>query len=334
MDGLREHKLSGAELESALALLPAMIASESEFFVEGGAYLAGKHRRTECVPALIASLEREKRSTKYWNPEPTRCLLDALIRLDARVSADLLLTRPKKEFASQTYLLLAKADPPDLEGLVRFFDLGWDSLSGHWASACTLVAAGEPRVVEPLLIAQPWPLEFVVRDPDSLRGMTFCCRGGAHRSSHPVWPPRVLYNLKLPRTGSADLEVGFSRSEYATGWWNDGLSEVQDQLEWRLRLLERQLGSLAPDFRERLTADHAFEDNTGFLEALDRSADAVLAPLHDAIHRAAELNMISDVDAVTKQLRVRITLVDHRSEPASPLPRTKKRANVEFVEDR
>ncbi|MEO6709654.1 MAG: hypothetical protein ABI054_11175, partial [Planctomycetota bacterium] len=195
LDGLRKNTILGEERESALGMLPAMIASETQFFVEGGAYLAGKHRRTECVPYLIASLERENRRTVDSSSEPTRCLLDALIRLDARVSADVLLTRPQTEFASQTYLLLAKADRPDLQGLLRFYDLGWDSLAGHWASACTLVAAGGTGVVQRLLVAQPWPLEFVVRDHGA--GMESSLRrgSGVRCSSHPLWPPRTRYSL-------------------------------------------------------------------------------------------------------------------------------------------
>src|SRR5688572_27531707 len=110
MQALRDGNAGEASFDAALPLLSELIRSGSGSFVAGGAHLAGQLGRSECVPALVAALEHENARPANGSEHPTRAVLDALIRLGARVPREALLARPDVRFAPQVYVL-SRFDP-------------------------------------------------------------------------------------------------------------------------------------------------------------------------------------------------------------------------------
>lgn len=334
LDELRRGDAQSPEFAAAAERLPELLASGAGFFVEGAAFVAGQHARKECVPALIAALEHENRRAPDGSDEPTRCLLDALIRLDARVPADVILARVEPQFAPQAHLLMAKGEKPDLDGLLRLYELGWTDLLAHWASACKLVAARDPRILHSLLFATPWEVEFAVCDD----GNDYVARGmssGVACSRHPRWPPRVLYELQLPDAQGSSLEVGFKRSQFTTCWWNHGLSRAYEPAAQRMKLVELALGEATPDLRPRLAPPllYTYSDDASCLEALDVCADGAFLALEAVARRAVEKQLFSEEQRALPPFRLQINLRDCRVDPAAPLPKPPPRANVEFRGD-
>lgn len=320
LDAMRFGKPGEAKFDASLSDLPTLIASRSAFFVAGGAYLAGRHDRKECIPALIEALKHENARPELADPSQKRSVLDALIRLDARVPVDVVMTRPELEFITQTYLLLERDPEHGRDGLMRLLDLKCTDLPAHWASAQSLVRSHDPRIVPWLLAGSDWTFEVRVTD-DGEQWQTPICTGNRHSSSdHELWPPRVSYELELPGVEFSDVPIGFVRREDTRQW--TGIQRVSaETLEHRrVKLLQHLLGD-APEAELMHPNEHVWIDLPNG-EPLEPPLRAHVADLRSRIARVEtalrRLGWIGEKTVVAPTV-FRVALCDYRKQPHEPL---------------
>jgi hypothetical protein len=320
LDAMRYGKPGETKFDASLASLPTLIASRSAFFVAGGAYLAGQHDRKECIPSLVEALKHENARPETADPSQKRSVLDALIRLDARVPVDIVMTRPELEFITQMYLLLERDTEHGRDGLMRLLDLKCTDLPAHWASAQALVRARDPRIAPWLLAGSDWTFEVRVTD-DGEHWQTPICTGiGRSSSDHELWPPRVSYELELPGIEFSDGPIGFKRREDTRSW--TGIQRVSaETLEHRrVKLLQHMLGD-APEAELLHPNEHVWFDLPGNAP-LEPPLRAHVADLRSRIGRVEaalrRLGGIGEKTVVAPPI-FRVALGDYRKQPHAPL---------------
>ena len=192
LDELRTGESGEPGFDRALPRLQELIDSDITWFVQGGAWLAGHHGRTECVPALIKALARDDELTVGNASRAKPAILDALVRLKARVSPDLLATSLEPGLLAPTFLLLARDPERARDAMHELWKAAHKHRETRWAAACALVEWRDPRVGSLLLNGTDWNLEVVVHDPGSPSYEGGGGGGGGWGTSHEVWPPRVF----------------------------------------------------------------------------------------------------------------------------------------------
>lgn len=240
MDGLRERRLRGAALEEALRRLPELIASESTFLADGGAYLAGEYGRAECVPDLQRALARTRPGEQGGDERSTALIFDALIRLDARVDAKLALERANPMLAAPAYLLLAGGETPDVEGLAALAERKWLDSPAHWCARYTLALQGDRRGLEGLWFDAPWHWDVEWNEGGSLTHSIWGVSRGT--SSHEIWPPRVLYRLHWDAGAPPRARIAHERTTHSRSWWTPVAWNDRERAAWRLSALEDLCG--------------------------------------------------------------------------------------------
>jgi hypothetical protein len=321
LDAMRNGKPGEAAFDASLVRIPQLIDSDSGVFIEAGAYLAGEHRRAECVPALIERLRREneRHADNYYSAK--RTVLDALLRLDAQVPIDVVLARPERDFVSQMYLLLVRNREHGRDGLTQLLDLRWIDTTAHWASACALVEARDPRIAACLISGWDWEFSVGVRDLKSNVELSWSGWGSVSCTAHEIWPPRTSYTLVLPTKEQPLQPIAFNRREAKTCMFSPHTVEPYERTELRARLLDR----LLRDEPERTLA-HESEDL--FIEwregaSLDTPLRDRVSELRDRIGKmAVALRRIGLIDdrTVLPPLSFRVRIQDLRDNHAAPLP--------------
>lgn len=255
LDGLRTRRLQGDALEDALRHLPKLIASESAFFADAGAFLAGEYGRAECVPALRRALARTPPPGQDVDSRSTLLIFDALIRLDARVDAKLVLDRVNRELAIPAYLLFARGETPDVDGLAALAERGWQDSPAHWCARYTLALHGDPRGARGLWFDAPWHWDVEWNEGGHLGGeMQGVSRGS---TAHKVWPPRILYRVHWDDGAEPRARISHLRTTHSRSWTNPVPLNQRARAEWRLCALEDLFGSeVVEPLRPRVIALH------------------------------------------------------------------------------
>ncbi|MCC7012499.1 MAG: hypothetical protein IT454_08065 [Planctomycetes bacterium] len=333
LDALRAGQPGEAAFESALHSLPALLASRSGAFVAGAAHLAGKHARSECAPALIAALENENRRAANGSLEPTRAILDALVRLDVAAPSEVLLARPEGDLANLLYLALAceKDAAKRVAGLARLLELGWVASEAHWAAACRLAAARDPRLARWLISGAPWELCFAVQDAGDESGVAYSSGGGRWSTSHALWPPRAEYSLELPARGAALEAIAARRTEHASSGPMPRTLGVDERMQWRGRLLAALLERDVQLGPETLAASTTLVDGAELASALDAHVAAARERIRAALGMLAAAKLVTDPEPLLSKLRFSVVLSDQRLEPSAPIVWPKSSASVELV---
>lgn len=321
LDVLRDGQPGEAAFEAALPRLPELLASRSSVFVEGAAYLAGIHGRSECADALIDALRHENERPPDRSASTTRCILDALIQLDVAAPAEVLLARPDPELATMLYLALSCEPDPEraATSLVRFVALGWCADRPYWAAAVELAVARDPRIVAHAFAAD-WELQVGVRDPRSADEVPDTLGGGRWTVSHAMWPPRVQYELKLPDSGAPLDRIEYTRHEHDRSGPQPSRLFPHERIAWRARILrELAPGSPALDLPAATAYVETFDR-----ASLERAVREHVARARSLLATAAEelerSKLLPDAAAATAALRFSVELVDLRSDRSTPLP--------------
>jgi hypothetical protein len=331
LDALREGQPGETRFEAAKPRLTELLASESDFFVEGAAYLVGQHRLGEFAPALVDALRTEAQRPKGKSTKAYSLLLDALIQLDHTAPAELILARASEEYAEFVYLALAceKDDQRAADNLARFVALGMRSESAYWAAAIELTAARDPRIVDELLAGAPWEFALGLRDPgsDALASERFSARFSC--SSHDQWPPVVRYRVELPSlTGPLD-GIRHERTEHARSTSRTIGLRLEERVGWRLRLL-RELHSGVTAF-----PPSAFEIYLDDVNSLSKAGHAHVAVLHSEVsrlaHKLADLGLIADAQVASNRATFRVEVYDLRSDRRPRLSAPTDTESVRFV---
>jgi hypothetical protein len=319
LEALRAGAPGEAAFEAALPRLPELIRSRSDWFVAGGAYLAGKHGRSECVPALLDIL----RASDDARADDRHVVLDALIRLDARVEPARLALDPK--LPAESLILLARDLPNNRDELAELMHACAQDEPSRWVAAGLLVEADHTRIAAFLIADTEWPIDVVVRDPGSEVGLGSGAVGSRMLISHPPWPPRFCYELSLPEPGSAFAPVRFERREYADGMRLPSPVPADRRNELRARLLDGWLKGLAPGDGPRADEDLLL-DWRGSADFESRLRDHI-AGLRGRIARAAsELEAAGKFDRapyIAACAWIRVELHDLREDGVGSLPRPK-----------
>lgn len=322
LDALRAGAPGEPAFDEALPQLPELIASGSGWFVASGAYLSGRHSRAECIPALVEALGRENAAPPDHADFTKVAILDALILLEAEVPATLVTQRLEANTLAPSFLLLARQGESAADGLLALFDAAPANDEARWAAACALVAARHPRIAQRLLAGMEWELDLVVRDPGS--GAAVGQTGGiaCWTSAHAQWPPRVIYDLRLPADGEPLMPVGFERRERTRSGRLPARLYAPERTAWRARLIDDLLGESEERGLLRRSEDMSIE----WTDA-DAYAGAVRAhclDFHDRIARvAARLESAGFLERgqdVAASATIRIRIHDLRDSPATPLP--------------
>jgi hypothetical protein len=331
LDALREGQPGETRFEAAKPRLAELLASQSDFFVEGAAYLVGRRRFGEFAPALVEALRTDAQRPKGKSTKAYSLLLDALIQLDHAAPADLILARASEEHAALVYLALGceKDERRAADNLERFVALGMRSEPAYWAAAIELTTARDPRIVDELLVGAPWELVVGVRDSssDSTLGETLELR--TQSWSHPQWPPFVNYRLTLPSPAGALDEIRRARSEHVRSAALPSRLGFHARLAWRLRLLRELHAGVA-----RLLPS-AFEiyvaDVNSISSAVDIQVAALRGELSEIVRELAELGFVADPQGTSSRLTFRAELHDLRSDRGSPLVAPADTESVRFV---
>jgi len=320
LDALRYKKPGDAEFDASLARLPELIASGSGAWVAGGAHLAGQYKRSECVPALLDALKKENERPAEGADFPKRAVLDALLRLDARVPVGLAMARPEREFANQVYLLLASDAEHGRDGMIQLLDLKWIDSTAHWASACALVDARDKRIAERLIAGWDWEFRVRVVKPGSALGGSIGRNGGGS-SSHDLWPPRATYELELPTQDQPLQPIAFVRSEATRHWTLPRVIDVSERMQRRAQLLTILLRTEPESSLVREAEDLSIELSEG--EAYETPLRTHAADLRERIGKlASALKRVGLIDekSVLAPVSFRVRVSDYRDSPGTPLP--------------
>jgi hypothetical protein len=331
LDALREGQPGETRFEAAKPRLTELLASESDFFVEGAAYLVGQHRLGEFAPALVDALRTEAQRPKGKSTKAYSLLLDALIQLDHAAPAELVLARASEEHSSLVYVALGceKDQERAADNLARFVALGMRSEPAYWAAAIELTAARDPCIVDELLVGAPWELVVGVRDrsSDSTLGETIELR--TQSWSHPQWPPFVRYRLTLPLPAGPLDETRHERSEHVRSATLPSRLGFHARLGWRLRLLRE----LHPGVARLLPS--AFEIYVDDVNSIASACHAQVATLRGELSEIArefaELGFVADPQEPSRRSTFLAELHDLRSDRGSPLVTPADTASVRFV---
>lgn len=323
LDALRTGSPGQPAFDAATEHLPALIAfTGSDWFVAGGAYVAGRYGRKECVPALLAALERENRSASAGAHSTRSAILDALIGLDANVPVALLTQRLEESSLPETYVLLMRDQKHAADALLALFDAAAVDASARWAAACTLVEARDARVAERLLAGMEWELDFVVRDAGSSASIGYGSEGGRWCSAHERWPPRVTYELLLPEDDAPLSPIQHTRTERTRSGTLPTRVEARQRGAWKVRLIDRLLG----DVEERGLLQRSEDQYLDWTdaEAYARALRAHCLSLRDRIARVAvrleTLGLLEHAQEVSASVALRVRIHGLRESPPAPLP--------------
>lgn len=331
LDALRETGPGEARFEAAKARLPELLASRSDVFVEGAAYLVGIHGLAEFAPDLVAALRAQSERTKDPSTKAYSLLLDALIQLEHAAPAELILARASEEHAELVYLALGVETDEQraADNLARFVALGLRSESAYWAAAIELTLARDPRIAEELLVGAPWELELGVRDSGSDTQMGRVDGQRIRSWAHPQWPPFVSYRLDLPAPNGALAELRHTRSEHtrsAHSQMGPGLAARRD---WRLRLLRELSAQSTPPPVDQL--ELYVDDPRTISAAVDERVKVLRASLDRLVRQFAEAGLIVDSEKLRKRIHFTVELRDLRAERTPPLAAPADTESVRYL---
>lgn len=330
LDTLRGGRPGQAAFSAAAEHLPRLIASDSPWFVEGGAYVAGLFTRKECVPALLAALERENRRPAEGADLPKRAVLDALVRLEATVPTALLTQRLEESSLAVTYLLLMRGAEGAGDGLLALFDAAPLDAEARWAAACALVEARDERIAGRLLAGE-WELDVTVRDAGSTASVVHGGAGGGALSSHEPWPPRVRHELVLPEDAAPLSSIQHVRTEGGRFARAPSRVGAEKRFALRVRLIDVLLGEVEErgllQRSESLVLEWAGAE--AFVGALRSHCQSLLERLARVAKRLASLG--SSAQEISDALTLRVAIHDLRSGRPEPLPSPPEITGVVYV---
>lgn len=195
-------------VESVHTRVQEWVCSRSEVPALRGAWYAGEYGLERLVPDLIDRLRFESgRPENTWKVT-RRTVLDALIRLDAKVPAEVLMTGLDDELLTETLLLLARDPAANADAILTLMDRGEPGAQHRWAAAAILLSVRPPGLAQRLVKELDARLFLTVSDEDKHLSH-FESSGGRWVTSHDIFPPRVFYYLHPePRRGFAVLTGG------------------------------------------------------------------------------------------------------------------------------
>ena len=295
-----------------------------------GAWDAGEQGARGLVPELAAALRLAlgDRSDEARTFELC-ALLDALIRLDARIAADDLARVSRVGSLRTQALVLAARDPEaHADALVAM------RAGSRWLERVAidnLLAAGAPRRAAEFLLPAA-RVRIIVNVTDGHGG-----RGGGGRSTGigcgslrapEGFPPTVLYELVDARRTSATLfadgprPIGFERAvhherEFGVG----GHIEQLDETDHALRLLRWIVKDRAKEsvLASAVTLRHSWKDRQTYLDTVGPEIEARVKAWKELVGALVEAGHL-DALSVPAQDPIEVVVEDDRQDRSVDLP--------------
>jgi hypothetical protein len=327
-------RASGAQIPAPSdAEVVQQLASDDPVELAWGAYLAGERRVYEAVPALVERA-RQPLSTQPTTDEALRTtILDALIRLDARLDCDEVLAvageRALTTLNAQALILM-----PHWEAATQQLLLGWldDSRLCRRAFEDTsrlLVANGTPGIGARLVRGWVWTVTVEVHDPGSFGGGVsgrICCRRAAVRPRG--FPPYSSYRLdREPELGdrvflAGQLPIFVRRAGVTSATPSTAGDAPVARAKFLRGLMAEGLGLRPEDLALDVisTVRVPFIGADDYLRAVDAHLDLRRAEFADLVRCLAEVRWLSGDEAAELTPTFRIEVRDRRREPREPLP--------------
>jgi hypothetical protein len=322
--------------------VPARLDSEVPAEIAWGAYRAGSRGRVDQVPRLIELLlPRPERNTTEW-AYVRRSVLDALIRLEVDVPAEVLLPHATR-FREPVLILLARDPARNQAALLAIFERGYRgrAIDPVTVAAGNLLAgAKSPHLAARLLPLGEMKLLISVRDDGSSMGIGGGISAGAGSGRlHPPegFPPTVRYRLNgrnepgsmLVAEGrypvySRRLETAPGTRRIRSGGFARMLLRSDLAPAWLGQLLGRGL-----DLRASDCENVQWSDAAGFLRDASALRDAKLTAYWKALEDLVEAKLLDVETARAAPPRLKVTIRDDRKtskEPLPPLPPTTVRS--------
>jgi hypothetical protein len=336
-------RASGQEITESKSPTPRFVrlgdaASESARLLKSyenrerawGAYLAGLHGLREQTPSLVSMLEDEKLNDAYWEDSFVRqAALDALIRLDAEVPAEVL--APLYASAPDEVLILLARDPGKNQyALLRLFDE--DVPDARWLALNNLLASQRtPGFAARLLGGLKIEASVYVFESEGDHRYADVGGSGGHgcgvggRQDESL-PPVNYYHLTAEaRRGATVLAAGrrnvyYERTPldtYCDDLWRE-LERDHVRVEYLADMLgtsEEELGLDARPFREVVCGDAR-----RCVRALAAVRDDIRRAYSSALARLSERGLLDAAEAAALKPDITFRLDDFREEKTFPLP--------------
>lgn len=303
------------------------IRSEDQPKSAWGAYQAGKFGLKEYVPALLELVERENNRPPEASPLTKKAALDALVRLDADVPAELLTSRIAEEHYSETMILLARNKEENQEDLLCFMDRLPIHGKHWWVAAVYLTSVKPPGLAQRLLQGLQFELTiFVYEDLKPRRrgarlgpGMV---RSRSKVSEYDPYPPWSRYSFTIASQKFQDkrIVVEYMRHESPQRPQIDCTADEMLTSYKVRRCLEALLESSLTEYPLTQTAYIRWKEEQDYLEksgtAIEKTKDTFRSML--CLMIAKEL--ITKEEGFKMDPPIRVKVEDRRKKPSAELP--------------
>lgn len=331
---LRDEAPGSNAHSSALGRLTELLASPQRELVEGGAFLAGEHGRSECRDALVAALRRDALGQFGDQSRVSTLALDALLRLGVEIPEDVLFSA--KDRAGARSVFAAVNSERDVQRrcsqLTRLLGLEPESSLVRWAAAIELVRARDTRVASSLLFADPWHVTIGVVDDASVPApVDGVCGGVRLLGAKLAWPPNVAYVVVLPKLSGGLQPVVVRRADRVARERPNVYLPADVRLLWRLRLLNELAPNESPLTEELFRPEPAAVVASALVPALENHIRSVGARLQAHADALAAQGLFSRSESNVDRLEWVVRVRDRRKKPAAPLVLPTSRPRWTFV---
>lgn len=298
-----------------------------------GAYLIGLYGLKEQTPALVSILEDESLSGGGLEEAIVRqAALDALIRLDAEVSADVLL-RVYAYAPDEVLILLARSPRENQSALLKLFTE--ETSNVRWLAAGNLLAGTRaPGFAARLLAGLKIKASVYVFDTEGEHQMLGSGRnggggcGGGDMSHGGEFPPVGYYDLEdhakrgaVVLAANGPLAVYYTRGLYhshcnpSVDWWLERDSARVDYLEELLPGADEMTS-----FRDSLWQEVVCKDAPQCLKAFAGARDRVKRAYEVMLRRLLNDGLLDGADAAELKPNITLDINDQRERKSFPLP--------------
>lgn len=313
--------------EEAARLLNSEVSSERAW----GAYLAGLHGLREQAEALRAVLERE--SSGGWEDSLVqRAALDALIRLDAEVSAETLRAH-LRDSTDEAIILLARDPVKNSAALLELFEE--QTPAARWLAAGNLLLEAKARGFAPRLLselkihARVWVYDGEAGGHGGNGGYG-CGSGGGSYHAPEGFPPVGFYTLTSePTRGAVVVAPGPRTVYYVRSLVPNHCPECDcdapaERDARRLEYLAGLLGGAADwlGFESRPSFDIVCRNTKECRAELANLRRQIEQPYAALVERLVAEGHLTAAEAETLPPDITFLLSDVREDKSSPLPTT------------
>jgi hypothetical protein len=305
------------------------LASDDPRLQAWGAYLVGKHRLKEELPAVRALLVQHK-DLKDTSRYVVESALDTLIQLKADVQWQDVKPVSTK-YRTHALILLAWHPRRRHDALVELLD-GKPS-HYEWLALCNLLATQRsPALAVRLLQPLKMYLNVTVRDGTECIGIGGGVGGALRGRGGAIvldgWPPRAFYTLTQPGAGATLFAPGPHPISYRRKVIEQGRGALGsrrpsgDRNGYRFDYLAELIGTQPKQLaiRQRSHVVVTWRDNQQYLQDVTKARGDIEAGYRRVLDRLQALKLLTKDEASALKPKIKLVISDERKEGLPPLP--------------